>query len=201
MKPILSIALLFFFISIIGCKSANQDQQVDITNSTGEINPSNPTADEKSEQKEEDPTQDEAEVEKINEEPNTYMDPFDPDFITGKWVAEEQNGFSFDAWFYVEDGYVSGQYCAMNEDASRVDCGTQDEVDLCYLKSPYLVGKKILELEVVSCYAMKKGKATIEPHGDGNLKWTLTESPGKFGVDHFAPEEAIMYKKSFDPWD
>ncbi|WP_235294383.1 hypothetical protein [Portibacter lacus] len=137
----------------------------------------------------------------VMEEPNTYMDPFDPDFISGKWEAEDQNGFSFGTWFYVEDGYVSGQYCAMNEDASRIDCGTQDEVNMCYLKSPYLVGKKILELEVVSCYAMKKGKATIEPYGDGQIKWKLTESPGTFGVDHFAPEEAILFKTSFDPWD
>ena len=135
------------------------------------------------------------------EEPNTYMDPFDPDFITGKWQAEDFNEVSFETWFYVEDGFVSGQYCAVNADASRIDCGTQDEVDMCYVKSPYLVGAKLLELEIVSCYSQKKGKATIEPYGDGQIRWRLTEPPGEFGVDHFAAADAILYKITFDPWD
>lgn len=138
---------------------------------------------------------------KDDNEPNTYMDPFDPDFISGKWEAEDYNEISFSTWFYIEDGYVSGQYCAINSDASRIDCGTQDEVDMCYIKSPYLVGAKKLEVEIVSCYSMKKGKATIEPYGDGQILWRITQPPGEYGVDYFAHQEAVLYKIHFDPFE
>lgn len=132
---------------------------------------------------------------------DTNMDPFDPDFITGKWMSEDQNEISFDTWFHVTDGIVSGQYCAMNADASRIDCGTQDEAETCYLRSGPLKGDKVLELEVVSCYSLKKGKATIQPYGEDQILWKLIESPGEFGIDHFAPKEAVLYKTTFDPND
>ncbi len=137
----------------------------------------------------------------ITDDPKLYMDPFDPDFITGRWGAEDFNGTSFETWFYVEDGFVSGQYCAINADASRIDCGTQDEVDFCYVKSPYLVGSKKLELEIVSCYSQKKGRASIEPYGDGAILWTITEAPGEYGLDYFAHESAVLRKLHFDPWE
>lgn len=135
------------------------------------------------------------------EEKKVVMDVFDPDFINGKWEAEDQNEISFNTWFDSQDGMLIGQYCAMNIDASRIDCGTQDEVESCYLKSGPVKGKKTLELEVVSCYALKKGKATLTPQGDGNIIWRLVEEPGQFGVDHFAPKEALLRKISFDPYD
>lgn len=127
------------------------------------------------------------------------MDVFDPDFINGRWEAEDQNGYSFGTWFDSDQGIVIGQYCAMNHDASRIDCGTHEEIESCYLKSGPVKGKKMLELEIVSCYALKKGKATLTPQGDGHLIWRLVEPPGKFEVDHFAPEEALLRKVSFDP--
>ncbi|WP_235298740.1 hypothetical protein [Portibacter marinus] len=137
------------------------------------------------------------------DEVNTYMDPFDPDFITGKWEAEDYDEISFSTWFYVEDGYVSGQYCAINTDATRIDCGTQDEVDVCYVKSPYLVGADKIELEIVSCYSHKKGKATIEPspYEEGAIIWTITEPPGEYRVDYFAHQSAVLRKVHFDPFE
>ena len=135
------------------------------------------------------------------EETEMIMDVFDPDFINGRWEAEDQNGYSFGVWFDTDKGKVIGQYCAMNYDASRVDCGTHEEIESCYLRSGLVAGKEILELEVVSCYALKKGKATLEVQGDGNLIWRLTEEPGTFEVDHFAPKVALLRKVSFDPYE
>jgi hypothetical protein len=139
--------------------------------------------------------------EKIEAADQFVMDVFDPDYINGRWEAEDQNGYSFGAWFDTDEGTVIGQYCAMNHDASRIDCGTHEEVESCYLKSGPVKGKKILEIEVVSCYALKKGKATLSVQDDGNLVWRLVEPPGEFEVDHFAPEVALLRKVSFDPYE
>lgn len=145
---------------------------------------------------------DEMESKEVEKEENTIvMDVFDPDYINGRWEAEDQNGYSFGAWFDSDEGSVLGQYCAMNHDASRIDCGTHEEVESCYLKSGPVKGKEILEIEVVSCYALKKGKATLTVQDDGHLIWRLVESPGVFKVDHFAPEVALLRKVSIDPFE
>lgn len=137
----------------------------------------------------------------VDEEKTFVIDVFDPDYINGRWEAEDQNGYSFGAWFDSDEGMVIGQYCAMNHDASRIDCGTHEEFESCYLKSGLVKGKKMLEIEVVSCYALKKGKASLTVQDDGHLIWRLIESPGVFEVDHFAPEVALLRKVSFDPYE
>ncbi len=127
------------------------------------------------------------------------MGVFDPDVISGRWEAEDADGFSFDLRFYVEDGFISGQYCAMNETATRIDCGEMGDEE-CYVRGPWIRDGGSLILEVKSCYGHKTGEAEIHFEGE-QLKWVLMVEPGKQGVDHFAPLEALLTKVHFDPFE
>jgi len=129
----------------------------------------------------------------------TEVDPFDPDVINGRWEADEQNGFSFDLRFYVEDGFIKGQYCAINETATRIDCGEMGD-EACYVKGPLVRDGGAQIVEVKSCYSGKTGEAELYIVGD-KLQWNLMVEPGKQGVDHFAPLEALLTKVHFDPFE
>ena len=116
-----------------------------------------------------------------------------PEFLSGRWEAPESGGFTFDVWLYVEDGFISGQYCAMNEDVSRIDCGTEGDLDDCFIRGSFIPDKNSIEVTIKSCYALKEGKAVISRSGN-YLIWHLAEPPGKYGQDHFAPEGATLKK-------
>lgn len=126
-------------------------------------------------------------------------DSFDPDFFDGRWEAELDNGFSFDLKMYIEDGFISGQYCAINETATRIDCGEMG-VDDCYIRGPLTSDGGMQIVEIKSCYSGKTGKAQLQVVGE-QIKWTIMIEPGKFGLDHFAPLEAVLHKVHFDPFE
>jgi hypothetical protein len=125
---------------------------------------------------------------------NFFMDP---DFLTGQWEGTGIEGFDFSFWIYVEDGFVSGQYCAINDTASRIDCGEQDEVGECYIKGPLNMDGDTIQIEVISCYSRKAGKAILYPEGD-NMIWEILEEPGEAGKDYFAPMKSEMVKTSIE---
>ncbi len=135
--------------------------------------------------------------EAVSSSPTDYNFFMDPDFLTGQWEGTGIEGFDFSFWIYVEDGYVSGQYCAINETASRIDCGEQDEVGECFIKGPLNMEGDTIHLEVISCYSRKTGKAILYPEGD-NMMWEITEEPGVAGKDYFAPMKSEMIKTSIE---
>lgn len=196
MKAIhLFIAILF----IVSCKNSTGSD----SNTSSEANDEMEVVEEMDQNKQVTPGVEET-IEEIEEEGETvssnstdYKFFMDADFLTGQWEGTGIEGFDFSFWIYVEDGYVSGQYCAINDSASRIDCGEQDEVGDCYIKGPLNMEGDTIQLEVISCYSRKTGKAILYPDGD-NLMWEITKEPGEAGKDYFAPMESEMVKTSIE---
>lgn len=126
------------------------------------------------------------------------MDLFDADFIIGRWESINSEEDGFDLWLNVENQELHGQYCAISEAATRIDCGEVE--DDCWVKSPWPISGSRVELKIKSCYSGQMGIAFLEVLEDG-LKWKLAVPPGKFGIDHFAPLETTLVKVHFDPFE
>lgn len=122
------------------------------------------------------------------------------DFLTGVWQPVVSQDIDFDVWFYVEDGYISGQYCAMTSNASRIDCKEdEDDVD-CGLHAPFLIDQKTHAVDVTSCYSFKKGTVELTRQGD-HLLWKLNQFDGRHLYDHLMPAEVLLKKAAEDPFE
>lgn len=123
------------------------------------------------------------------------------DFLTGVWQPVVSDDIDFDVWFYVEDGYISGQYCAMTSNASRIDCkeAEDDELD-CGIKHPFTPDQSSLEIDVVSCHSLKKGRVGVTRQDD-KLVWELLEAEGRYMYDHLLPQRTVLTKIADDPFE
>lgn len=166
--------LLLFTMLLISCKENTQDKKVNsiVTNDS---------------------------IQKTETEITEFeMDFFDPDIINGTWQAETENGIEFDMWLMIVEGKISGQYCAMTMDASKVDCGTDDEISDCFIKGELSQGSESIDVDFVSCMSLKSGKASLSKYGEDQLLWTLKSSEGIYKVDYLAPKKAVMTRVSME---
>lgn len=123
-----------------------------------------------------------------------------PDFLTGAWLGDETVDHDFDIWFIVEDGHISGQYCGVTFDASKIDCKAEgDEID-CGILLPFTSDQSSLEFDLVSCHSLKKGRARVTRIGE-ELLWELIEAEGKYMHDHLMPPRSVLIKLADDPFE
>ncbi|MFH1287030.1 MAG: hypothetical protein ABII02_04770 [Candidatus Magasanikbacteria bacterium] len=122
--------------------------------------------------------------------------PYRP--FEGMWSGEA-GGISFTAELYEGDGVLTGYHCGLTENANRIDCCLEGD-----LNGPSIDGfitdegpegekVKTARLNMKSCYHDAEVVAFITLSEDRkSLVWTLIDDST---IDHYIPEKITLRKK------